>query len=388
MSTIKIRGVNIMLTRTLTFDIIQGAQEFPVVVLLGSRQSGKTLLSQHIFSNYAYVSLEDIELRTAATQSPRTFIKANRTNSGIIIDDFHHVPELLSYLQEEGHTHKGEYVLCGPQTTYTRELVMKQFEGNVSLHNLLPLSLRELTQNFVLPHNIDTVLYNGLHPKGYASDKDAHAIYRRYLSTYIDKDVRLFGQVDNVTTFYTFLKACATKVGQVLNITTLAHKADISDHTARRWIALLEDHSLIFLIKPYPEDFGRRLIKSPKLYFYDPGVVRTLLNIPEEQLPSHAMRGALFETLIMSELIKWTPNLYFWKDKTRQVDCIIKKGDTSIPLAIQNASTFDKDRKHWHKLSLTDHSGYTIVPDSIAPTTEHLSWQYLQPLYKAITATR
>ncbi len=377
-----------MFSRTLTFDIVQGAQDYPIVALLGSRQSGKTLLAQQIFSNYAYVSLEDIELRTAATQNPRTFIKANKTNAGIIIDDFHHVPELLSYLQAEVPTHKGEYVLCGPQNTYTRELVMKLFEGNVSLHNLFPLSLRELTQNFSLPHDVDTVLYKGLHPEGYTSDKDAHAIYRQYLSTYIDKDVQLFGQVDNVTTFHTFLKACAVKVGQVLNITTLANEADISDHTARRWIALLEDHHMIFLVKPYPEDFGRRLIKSPKLYFYDPGVARCLLGIPEEQLSSHSMRGALFETLIMSELIKWTTNLYFWKDKTRQVDCIIKEGDTIIPLGIQNASTFDTDRKHWHKLSQTDHPGYTILTESGPHTSEQVSWQYLQPLCNAISIAR
>ena len=377
-----------MFSRTQTFDIIRGAQEYPIVVLLGSRQSGKTLLSQRIFNNYAYVSLKDIELRTTATQNPRTFIQANKSKAGIIIDDFHHVPELLSYLQTEGHTHKGEYVLCGPQMTYTRELVMKQFEGNVSLHNLLPLSLRELTQNFSLPHNIDTVLYNGLHPEAYASDTDADVLYRRYLSSYIDTDVRLFGQVDNLTTFHTFLKACAAKIGQVLNITTLANEANVSDHTARRWIALLEDHALIFLIKPYPEDFGKRLIKSPKLYFHDPGIARTLLNINKELLPKHAMRNALIETLIMSELAKRTRNLFFWKDKTRQLDCLIKEGDTSIPLGIQNAHTFTSDRKYWHKLSQTDHHGYAIIPEKTTLATDQLSWQYLEPLYNALDASR
>ncbi len=373
-----------MLTRTQTFDILRGAQESPVVVLLGARQSGKTLLSQHIFRNYAYVSLEDIELRTTATHNPRTFIKANKADSGLIIDDFHHVPELLSYLQSEGITHKGEYVLCGPQNTYTRELVLNQFEGNCSLHTVLPLSLRELTQNFVVPHNIDTVLYKGFHPESYASDTDAQTIYRRYLSMYIDKDVQHFGQVDNVTTFHTFLKACATRVGQPLNITALSQEAAISDHTARRWIALLEDHGLIFLVKPFPEDFGKRLIKSPKLYFYDPGLVRCLLAIPQENLADHPLRMALFETLILSELSRWTDNLYFWKDKTRQVDCIIQIGDMSIPLGIHHASSFSKDRAYWHKLSQTDHPGYLITPKNSTHTEEEVSWRYLQPLYDLI----
>ena len=377
-----------MFSRTLTFDILQGAQDYPIVGLLGSRQSGKTVLAQQIFSNYGYVSLKDIELRTAATLNPRTFIKANRTNAGLIIDDFHHAPELLSYMQTEEPTHKGEYVLCGPQNAYTRELIMKRFEGTISIHNLFPLSLRELTENFSLPHDLNTILYKGLHPEGYTSDTEPQTIYRNYLSLYIDKDIQLFGQVDNVTTFHTFFKACAAKIGQVLNITTLANEASISDHTARRWLGLLEDHQMVFLVKPYPEDFGKRLIKSPKLYFYDPGIARCLLGIPEEQLPTHPMRKPLFESLIMSELIKWTSNLYFWKDKTHQVDCIIQEGAKSIPLGIQNASTFKKDRKHWHKLSQTDHSGYTILTNSISDSTEQISWDYLQPLCNAINLAR
>jgi predicted AAA+ superfamily ATPase len=200
--------------------------------------------------------------------------------------------------------------------------------------------------------------------------------------------VRQLGLVDNITSFHAFFKACARSVGQVLNITALANDSNVSDHTARRWIALLEDHHQIFLVQPYPEDFGKRLIKSPKLYFYDPGVVCCLLGISETELSSHEMKLPLFETLIMSELYQWTPHLYFWKDQTRQLDCIIKEGDISIPLGIQNAHSFIKDRYYWHKISQSDHAGYSIVPDKAFLNDEIVSWHYLQPLYKAIRSAR
>lgn len=377
-----------MFTRTKTFDILEGAQEFPIVALLGARQSGKTVLAQQIFDTYSYVSLEDIELRSAATHNPRTFVKAHKAQQGLIIDDFHYVPELLSYLQEEGFTQKGEYILCGPHNSYTREMVVKPFEGNVSLHTLFPLSLRELINNYSLPSSVDHLLYKGLHPAMYSSEQDAHELYRAYISTYIDTDVRHFGQVDNVTTFHTFLKACARSVGEVVNITALANEAAISDHTARRWLALLEDHQQIFLVKPYPEDFGKRLIKSPKLYFYNPGLVCCLLGIPQDQLSFHSLKGALFESLILSELSHWTSDLYFWKDKTRQIDCVIKEGDLSIPLGIQHAHTFEKDRAYWHKLSSSTHHGYCIHPESEARRAESLGWSYLHPLYKELFTIR
>ncbi len=386
------------LKRAITFDILEGAQEFPTVGLLGSRQAGKTTLSQLIFKDHAYVSLKDIETRAAATINPRAFLNANRNTSGLILDDFQYVPELLSYMQSEGngdHT-PGTYIVCGPHNSFTQELLAGYLEGNFSLYSLRSLSLRELSANYLMPSRVEEVLYRGLHPGAYAFDADPQAVYRDFLSSYIDRDVRLHGQVDNVTTFHTFLTHCALHVGQVLNVTTLAHASGISDHTARRWISLLEDHQIIFLLKPYHTTFEKRLIKSPKLYFYDPGIVCSLLKIQKDDLSAHPQKDKLFETLIMGELMKWSHQanrykLYFWRDKsTHEIDCLLEGTDV-IPVRIQTSTartTFSSDLTYWHKLSGTQHKGFTISTQTAAPQEKEdhfaLGWQFMQPLHNAL----
>lgn len=385
------------LKRSITFDILEGAQEFLTIGLLGSRQTGKTTLSQLIFKDHAYVSLEDIELRAAATIEPRTFLNANRNASGIIIDNFHYVPELLSYMQPKGGSHTpGTYIVCGPYTTSNLELLNGYLDDSYSLHALQSLSLQELTDNYLLPQSIDSILYNGLLPAVYVKKEDTKSLYKNFLSTYIDKDVRFYGQVDNVTTFHTFLTHCALYNGQVLNITTLAHESGISDHTARRWIALLEDHHIIFLLNPYHTDFGKRLIKSPKLYFYDPGVVCSLLKIEEFDIQRHKDKPSLFGSLILGELMKWSqlkenkPQLYFWRDKTEhEIECLIEYEGKVVPVSLQvgqKADLFSHAVKYWHKIGGRSEQGIRIFADVVPPQKEdHLdiSWRFMQPLFKA-----
>ena len=386
------------LKRSITFDILEGAQEFLTVGLLGSRRTGKTTLSQLIFKDHAYVSLEDIELRAAATIDPRAFLNANSNTSGLIIDDFHYVPELLSYMQPKGGYHTpGTFIVCGPHNSITLELLNGYLEKSYSLHTLQSLSLKELSDNYLLPSQVESVLYHGLQPAIYMKSEETKSLYRAFLSAYIDRDVRFHGQVDNVTTFHTFLTYCALYSGQVLNITTLANEAGISDHTARRWIALLEDHQIIFLLKPYHTDFGKRVIKSPKLYFYDPGVVCSLLKIEEIDLTKHPEKNRLFESLIMSELMKWSvlqkhkPQLYFWRDKTEhEIDCLIEQGEKLVPISIQTGQktdTFSPDLKYWHKVCGKRDRGFRISTDSGPPREreDHLDigWRFMQPLYKS-----
>lgn len=386
------------LKRSITFDILEGAQEFLTIGLLGSRQTGKTMLSQLIFKDHAYVSLEDIELRAAATIEPRTFLHANRNAAGLIIDNFHYVPELLSYMQPSGGYHTpGTFIVCGPHNSSTVELLTGYLEDSYSLHTLQSLSLRELTDNYLLPNQLEEVLYHGLQPAAYANDTDTKSLYKNFLSTYIDRDVRFYGQVDNVTTFHTFLTHCALYNGQVLNITALAHESGISDHTARRWIALLEDHQIVFLLKPYHKDFGKRLIKTPKLYFYDPAVVCSLLKIEYPNLVQHEAKQAMFESLVLGELMKWSslskqkPQLYFWRDKTEHdIDCLIEQGDKLIPIAIQagqKSDSFSHALKYWHKISGTDERGMRITAYTgpLQEKEDHLDigWRFMQPLYKA-----
>lgn len=385
------------LKRSITFDILEGAQEFLTIGLLGSRQSGKTTLSQLIFKDHAYVSLEDIELRAAATIEPRTFLNANRNASGLIIDNFHYVPELLSYMQPKGDRHTpGTFILCGPHNSTTIELLREHLDTSHAVYLLESLSLQELTDNYLLPQELDTALYRGLQPAVYSNKEDTKSLYKKFLSTYIDRDVSFYGQVDNVTTFHTFLTQCALYNGQVLNITTLADESGISDHTARRWISLLEDHHIIFLLRPFHTDFGKRLIKSPKLYFYDPGVVCSLLKLEDHEISKSLHRQGLFESLILGELMKWShhhkkkPQLYFWRDKTEhEIDCLIEHDGKIIPIAVhrQGSSTFSSDLKYWYKISRTREKGIRVVSDNAVHEKEdHLDikWRFMQPLLRSI----
>jgi predicted AAA+ superfamily ATPase len=385
------------LKRSITFDILEGAQESLTIGLLGSRQTGKTTLSQLIFKDHAYVSLEDIELRTAATIEPRTFLNANRNASGIIIDNFHYVPELLSYMQPKGNSQKpGTYIVCGPYTSSNLELLNRYLENSYSLYTLQSLSLQELTDNYLLPQSIDSMLYHGLLPEVYLKKEDTKSLYKHFLSNYIDKDVRFYGQVDNVTTFHTFLTYCAHYNGQVLNITTLAHESGISDHTARRWISLLEDHHIIFLLKPYHTDFGKRLIKSPKLYFYDPGLVCSLLKVEEFDIQRHKEKAGLFGSLILGELMKWSQlkdhklQLYFWRDKTEhEIECLIEYEGRVSPVSLQvgqKSDLFFNAVKYWHKIGGKSEQGMRIFSEPVPSQKEdHLdiSWRFMQPLFKA-----
>lgn len=382
------------LKRSNVFEILEGAEEFPAVGLLGSRQTGKTTLSRLIFKNHAYVSLEDIGSRTAATIDPRTFLSSNRNSYGIIIDDFHYAPELLSYLQSEGlaKNKKGEFILCGPQNTYNEDLLKNCFGENISIHIIFPLSLQELSANYQLPNHIDELIFKGLYPAVHAQHEDICHYYRNLISTYIDKDVRLYGQVENVTTFHSFLTACARRVGQVINSTALALECGISDHTVRRWLDLLEEQGIIFLQKPYHTSFGKRLIKSPKLYFFDTGIICSLLKIEKQNVPNHPLKDAFFQTLIMSELWRWAVlskkdiHVYFWRDKTEhEIECLIEHGNILIPLkiALSAQENFLNAFKYWSKLSDNHGNSYTVVSESKREENQ-LSWQYLQPLYKAI----
>jgi len=385
------------LKRTLTFGILKGAHKFPTVGLLGSRQSGKTTLSQLIFKEHAYVSLEDIELRAAATNNPHTFLNAHRNTSGLIIDDFHYAPELVSHLgAKEGiGSHPGSYVLCAPRTQATEELLTSHLKNVLSLHTIHPLSLHELSDNFGLPATLDEVLYRGLLPGAQSQSEEPRTSITKALNNFVDKDIRLQGQVDNLTAFHTFIVLCAQNVGQVVNLTTLAAEAKISDHTARRWLTLLEEHQILFLVHPYHTDFGKRVIKSPKLYFYDPGIVCALLKLAKDSLSSYHFKVRLFENLIMSEIAKWAtyhpsqPKLYFWRDKTdHEITCIIENDTIRIPVIVEkNQSSPSEAFAYWHKISGVIGQSFTVAQEEATQITNdsnQLTWRYMEPLFEEL----
>jgi uncharacterized protein len=381
--------------------IREGAKYFPVVAILGPRQSGKTTLARMLFNNYRYASLEDLDVRSAAQSDPRTFLIANKNDHGLIIDEFQYVPDLLSYIQTivDAEQKPASFILTGSQNFLMNKAITQSLAGRVSIHTLLPLSIEELSKEDLLPDQVEDILYKGCYPAIYSKETPPSFLYKNYLQTYVERDVRDLAHVGDLTTFQTFLTLCAARIGQQLNITSLGNECGITDMTAKRWLSILEASYIIFLLRPYHTKFGKRLVKTPKLYFYDTGLACNLLRIKQEEVATHPNRGNLFESLIISECYKWyynhakLPNVYFWRDKVgNEVDCIIEEGQKLIPIEIKSSRTmnqrFFESLEYWN--SIADQpvdNGFVIFggsADQISVKPNLISWQSMNKIFEDI----
>lgn len=350
-----------MIKRDLTSHLQTAASKLPAIGLIGPRQSGKTTLARAAFPDYAYVSLEDLDNRLFAMEDPRGFLATY--SDPTIMDEIQKAPHLFSYLQ----THldqvnkPGQYILTGSQHFLLHHKISQTLAGRISLFTLLPLSTSELHQAHITFATSEDYIFHGLYPRLFESYLKPQDWYPSYIQTYIERDVRDLKQVTDLTTFQTFVKLCAGRVGQLLNLSSLARDCGITHNTAKAWLSLLETSFIIFLLQPYYENFGKRLVKMPKIYFYDTGLVCSLLGIQSaSQLPTHYLRGELFENFIISEHIKQKFNrlqpidYYFWRNKTgHEVDLLgitadsliateIKAGKTVTPHYLDNLHYFNK----------------------------------------------
>lgn len=363
-----------MIPRALSRKLKQAAKQFPVVTLTGPRQSGKTTLVKHLFPSKPYVSLEDPDTRDFALSDPRAFLK--KYESGAVFDEIQRTPELFSYLQgvvdREGK--KGLFILTGSQHFLLLERIAQTLAGRVSLLKLLPFSLEEIRPASLRPKSPEEAMFKGFYPRIYADGIPPRDWYPAYIQTYLERDVRLMKNVGDLHTFQRFLKMCAARTGQLLNLSSLASDCGITHNTAKSWVGVLEASFIVYLLPPYHRNFNKRLIKTPKLYFYDPGLVSSLLGIEDKkQLETHPLRGSIFETMVMTELVKsrfnqgLAPNLYFWRDKTgNEVDCLIEKGSNRIlPVEIKSGQTITHDcfkgLQHWFKISRTPKKNAFVV---------------------------
>jgi uncharacterized protein len=388
-----------MIKREIAADILNGARFFPVVGILGPRQSGKTTLAKDLFKEHIYLSLEDLDLRSAAKNDPRTFLLANRSAHGIIIDEFQYVPELLSYIQTmvDQDQKPGYFILTGSQNFLMNETITQSLAGRISLHTLLPLSISELKADNFLPSEIEPMLYQGCYPAIYSKNIPPEMLYKNYVQTYIERDVRQLTNVGDLTTFQTFIKLCASRVGQLVNLTALSNEANISDATVKRWLSILEASYIVFLLRPYHKNLGKRVVKTAKLYFYDPGLICSLLQIKQEDLSSHPNKGNIFESFIIADILKYhhnhglDPRVYFWRDKTEhEVDCIIEDRQKLIPIEIKASRTFNPrfldGLNYWNTLAHENSTpGSVIYSGSSEQTRAHqalVSWQSVDELFK------
>lgn len=389
-----------MISRILATKIRQLSTKFPVVALVGPRQSGKSTLSKMLFPTYEYVSLEEPDVRLFAENDARRFLASVSMGEGVILDEVQRVPTLLSYIQGIVDTQKrpGFFILTGSQNFLLHAAITQTLAGRVALCSLLPFSLEELVPVNGIRPQLEEVLFFGAYPRIFDDNISPLDWYPRYIATYVERDVRLVQNIEDLSVFQRFLGLCAGRIGQLLNVASLANDCGISPHTAQSWLSLLEASYIIFLAQPHFRNFSKRLIKSPKLYFYDTGLACSLLQITSpNQLINYYLRGGLFESFVVSELHKYffnrglRPPLYFWRDKSgHEVDLLVEKAEQLLPIEIKSGRTIDSayfdELKYWNKLSETISENNIVVyggsDDQMRSGGHVVSWQSLaQPIW-------
>jgi predicted AAA+ superfamily ATPase len=331
-------------------DVLQkSAKEYPVVTIVGPRQVGKTTLSRAIFPHLPYANLEDPDVLAFANYDPRGFL--DQFPEGGILDEIQNAPKLLSFIQVivDEKNKNGLFILTGSQQLELGEAVSQSLAGRTALITLLPLSIQELAAEKI-DLDIDDLLLRGFLPRIYTQNLEPSIIYRNYVKTYLERDVRKISKVHDLSLFQKFLRLCAARVGSILNQENLGNEVGVSATTINHWFSILEASYIVFRIQPYFENLGKRVIKSPKIYFFDVGLVSYLLDIETTtQMSRDPLRGNLFENLVLLELIKsrlnkgLEHNLYFFRDSHgNEVDFIYKKAHNLVPIEIKSAKSFDK----------------------------------------------
>ncbi|MBX3240350.1 MAG: ATP-binding protein [Chitinophagaceae bacterium] len=321
--------------RTLTKYIQLQQSKFPVLAVTGPRQSGKTTLLKHLFPEYQYISLENPDNRSFATDDPGGFLATYPEK--VILDEVQQAPALFSYLQTHVDTRgqMGAFVLSGSQNFHLLKSITQTLAGRAALFRLLPFDTEELNRENLLPGSFAGACIKGFYPAIYDREIDPPVFYANYIQTYIERDVAQLINVDSMNSFRTFLGLCAGRAGQLLNLNALANECGISQPTAKSWLSILQSSYLVFLLHPYHENFGKRLIKSPKLYFYDTGLLCYLLQLytPEELLLNR-LKGNIFENMVVGNIQKLNEHhyrhksYYFWQDsKGMEVDLLQKTAD-------------------------------------------------------------
>lgn len=355
------------ISRIIEKKLREGARGYPVLALTGPRQSGKSTLTKKVFPRKPYVTLEDTDNRAFAISDPRRFLE--KFPKGAIIDEIQRAPDLFSYIQGIVDQKKspGLFILTGSQNFLLLEKITQSLAGRVRLLTLHPFGMAEIIGKKP-PRSFEETLFKGFYPPLYDRDLSPREWYMDYIQTYIERDVRQIINVTDLHVFQKFLGLCAARTGQILNTTSLGADCGVSYNTINAWLGILEASYLILRLEPHHENFSKRLIKSPKLYFMDTGLVCSLLRIRSaEDLIDHPMRGAIFESYVISELIKHQsnrgvrPNVYFWRDKTgHEIDALIDQGKKLVPIEIKSGKTISNDffnnLDYWRRLA-KDKSG-------------------------------
>lgn len=378
-----------MIPRTLETTLRRAATQYPIVTVTGPRQSGKTTLVRSVFPEHRYCSLEDPDQRAFALEDPRGFLDQFR--EGFILDEAQRAPDLFSYLQSrvDAEPVSGRIILSGSQNFLLLDAISQSLAGRCAILHLLPFSLSELERRLpidpaemggtlspdrcVSRFEIMDLLFTGLYPRIHDQALSPQDWLRFYTQTYLERDVRSITNVGDIEVFERFLRLCAGRNGGLLNLSALAADCGVTHTTARRWLSILETGFIVLLLRPHYRNFNKRLIKSPKLYFLDSGLLCALLRIRSpEDLRIHAGRGAVFESFVVSELYKaylhrgLESDLYFWRDSAgHEVDVMIETGSHLIPVEIKSGQTVAADfftgLDYWRGLAKTPDGHAALV---------------------------
>lgn len=340
-----------MIPRNLTSAVLRLAGKYPVISITGPRQSGKTTLVKSVFPDHEYITFENPDLRQRALSDPASFFLPE--NRKMILDEVQHVPQILSYIQEITDRNKisGQFVLTGSQSLLLSEKITQSLAGRTAVLKLFPFDLNELAGNGnSLPAGYEEQIIKGFFPRIYDQQIEPADFYPFYFETYVQRDVRQLINIRDLNLFTNFVRLCAGRVGQLLDYSSLAKDTGISVNTAKGWISLLEASFIIYLLHPYYQNFNKRIIKSPKLYFTDTGLACWLLNIRNaEQMETHYLKGSLFENMVVMEIVKGRlhqaqpADLWFFRDNNRnEIDGILE-GNMLNLIEIKSSRTFRED---------------------------------------------
>lgn len=341
-----------MIQRQIVGIINELSSKFPVIALTGPRQSGKTTLLKNTFPDYQYVSLEDIDNRDFAQNDPKGFLKLYREK--VIFDEVQRVPHLFSYLQTivDERRLMGQFILSGSQNFQLLQNITQSLAGRVALFKLLPFDFTELRNVNLLPNDYPDLLVKGAYPALYDRQIPSNVFFANYIQTYIERDAVELIHIRELRQFRSFLGLCAGRIGQLLNINALANECGISQPTAKAWLSVLESSYITFQLPPYFKNFSKRIVKSPKLYFYDTGLACHLLGIKTStDLLHNPLKGSLFENLIIAEFYKQNEHryqhqdFYFWRDSNgNEVDLLRPEGMTFDIFEIKSSQTILSDQ--------------------------------------------
>ena len=373
-----------MILRQIARELAATANEFPVVTIIGPRQAGKTTLARMQFPNHAYANLEAPDIRMLATSDPHAFF--SQFPPPVIIDEIQRVPELLSTIQvlADSSPQRGQYILTGSHQLRLQEAVAQSLAGRTALLRLLPLSISELKATGIT-HTRDEFIYQGFMPRLYNEKVNPTRLYRNYCQTYIERDIRQMINLRRLIDFENFMRLLAGRVGQILNLSSLSNDVGVSSTTLKEWLSVLEASHTIFRLNPYFENFGKRIIKSPKIYFTDVGLASYLLGIESPALATRdPLIGNLFENMVVIEALKARlnagkePELYFYRDnKGNEVDLLFRQNRQLIPIEIKSAMTFNpefaKGIAQFQKIASSAQKGHIIYAGNLTPELSQAS---------------